>query len=114
MNYNSDVYDFEKGISLAGGNRALALELINMLIAELAVKKFEIDESINNDDMINLKHNIHKLHGSCQCCATPALLKKTQKFEAVIDDNLTDQIEGCKTELFNEIDRVLQIDTTKF
>ena len=112
MSINSDVYDFEKGIDLAGGNRALALELINMLIAELAVKKFEVDEIIKNNDMVSLKQNIHKLHGSCQCCATPALLKKTQELESIIDNNLADQIETSKTALFVEIDRVLLLDTT--
>ena len=109
---NYAVYDIEKGISLAGGNRKLALELISMLIAQLPVQKFEIAESINNSDMVSLRHHIHKLHGSCQCCATPALLNVTKNIQNMIDKNLENEIEAAKAELFIEIDRVLRIDTT--
>jgi len=112
MNNISDVYDIEKAISLAGGNRKLAIELITMLIAQLPVQKFEITESINNDDMVSLKQHIHKLYGSCQCCATPALMNITRELENIIENNLVNKFESAKTELLIEIDRVVRLDTT--
>ena len=112
MNISREVYDIEKGLSLAGGNRKLALELINMLIAELPIQKVEITESVNNNDKVTLKQHIHKLHGSSQCCATPSLINITKEFSSIIDDNRSDQFETIKTKLFIEIDRILQLDTS--
>lgn len=112
MNNISDVYDIEKAINLAGGNRKLAIELITMLIAQLPIQKFEITESINNDDMVSLKQHIHKLHGSCQCCATPALMNITRELENIIENNLVNKFETAKTELLIQIERVLRLDTT--
>ena len=112
MNNDNDVYDINKGIDLAGGNRKLALELISMLIAQLPVQKFEILESFNENDMMRLKQHVHKLHGSSQCCGTTALTIAVKEFENIIDRNLSNQLKSCKIQLLIEIDRVLKLDTS--
>ena len=114
MNITKDVYDLEKAISLAGGNRELAIELITMLIAQLPAQKIEITESINNNDMTGLKQHIHKLHGSTQCCATTALMDITKDIQVIIENNLEDQFETSKDKLLIEIDRVMRLDTSTF
>ena len=112
MNISSEVYDIEKGLHLAGGNHKLAIELIDMLIAQLPEQKIEIAVSVDKNDKAALKQHIHKLHGSSQCCATPALINITREFENIIDNNLSDQFEALKTKLFIEIDKVLHVDTS--
>lgn len=110
MNNYSDIYNIEKGVDLAGGNRELASELINMLIEQLPAQKIEISQSFSDNNITSLKQHIHKLHGSSQCCGTPALTIAAKDFEAVIENNTSDRFASCYTQLLTAIDDILALD----
>lgn len=112
MNNHSEIYDLEKAVDLAGGNRKLALELINMLIEQLPAEKIEISQSFSDNDITSLKQQIHKLHGSSQCCGTAALTIAAKDFEAVIENNTSDRFASCYKQLLMEIDSILALDVS--
>lgn len=111
MNNDTEIFNLDESIRLAGGNRELAFELLNMLIDELPAHKTEIGKSLKSNDFDNLKHHVHKLHGSSRCCGTPALLKAAQALETTINQN-NNQLENHMINLMTEIDRVLELDVT--
>ena len=91
----------------------LAQELLNMFAAELPLLCQKIKQAQQNNNIADLKHTLHKLHGASCYCGTNQLKKLLNNIEQSIDQ--LDKIElNSKMKLvYNEIDKIQQELKTK-
>lgn len=105
-------YDHDEAIKLAGGNAELAQELFQMLIAELPQYKEKIQIALEDNNINDLKHFIHKVNGATSYCGVPKLRKAAVELESLIDhdtlatvpekvkevvDNITELVDSLST-----------------
>jgi len=76
--------DWDECIALAGGNAALARDLIGMLRAELPGQREKIRHAFSRSDWQNLWDEVHRLHGSTAYCGVPALRHTAAALEVAI------------------------------
>ncbi len=83
-------------IDLAKGNRALAKDMLVMLLKTLHTDIEEINEFWKNKDYENLHEIVHRIHGGACYCGVPRLLTSSAK----TDKNLKDKrYEDLETEI---------------
>ena len=68
----------------AGGNRALADELLDMLLAELPAQRQAIQRAYLDHDMLSLHSQVHRLHGSASYCNVPDLKDSAAALESAL------------------------------
>jgi len=101
------IIDWELGLQLVNGNKALAQELMSMLIAELPNDKANMKAAYANGDMTSLKNMTHKLHGSLKYCAAPRLKVSIEQLETALKLN-NEAIHQHFTTSCKEIDALLK------
>ena len=111
MSTEYEIYNLNNGIELAGGNQDLALELFNMLINQLPEHQSAIRSYLLTGDIESLKKHTHKLHGSSQCCGTPALRNAAQALESSINTNNLELLESNVADVLTAIKNLLAFDT---
>ena len=99
---HNNIIDLNLGLKLANNNEELAADLLSMLIKELPNTKKDISHALKSRNLSNLKHFVHKLHGSCCYCGVPQLktaafdlentLNKIKDPEKLIDQNIINQV----------------------
>lgn len=87
LNTNSAI-DWDLGIKLAGNKRAIAEEMIALLIKNLPHDLDQIKlakAASNNKELLRL---IHKLHGALCYCGTPRLKQATIHLETALKNQI--------------------------
>ena len=102
------VYDPDEATRLAGGNLQLAEELMGMLIKELPEHKSRIEFAKKEADILQLKQDIHKLHGATSYCGVPMLRARARELENLIDNQQLDKLDDHYFELIAAIDKLIE------
>jgi len=78
------VIDNALALHLAGNNKDLAKEIMNMLFEHLPEHKRIIDQAFKENDLPALLKEVHKLHGATCYCGTPRLKTTMEQFETAL------------------------------
>lgn len=105
--FKTDFFSKPEALKLAAGNSQLANELTAMLIKELPEYLTAINNALSLDDINELKHTTHKLHGASRCCGTPALRYAAEQLENDINNEIIEQLEASSHLLINEIKKLI-------
>lgn len=100
--------DFELGKKLAGNKEDLAQEMLEMLIAELPTDQAKIKKAYQNNNLHELREEVHKLHGACCYVGVPKLKSLARELEDAIAISATEKIQYYVAELINAIDHILK------
>jgi two-component system sensor histidine kinase BarA len=65
--------DWALAVERAGGNAALAADLMDMLRAELPQRVAAMEAAASRGDDAALEEEVHRVVGSCRYCGVPAL-----------------------------------------
>lgn len=80
-NTANTVIDWELGTQLANNNRALAEELLELLLKQLPHEFSLIQQAYKNDNIPLTLQYLHKLHGAVCYCGVPRLKKAISALE---------------------------------
>lgn len=98
----------QEALALTSGNKNLANELTDMLIAELPEFRNDIKTAMEANNIYKLKKSTHKLHGASRCCGTPALREAASQLESILNNNHDDKIKSALDRVLHEIDRLVE------
>lgn len=104
------VIDWELACQQAANKVPLAKELLEMLVQSLPQVQSILTQSLNDPDypLADLRHHIHKLHGSCVYCGVPRLTKLLAHLEHHLNNEvMIKDVEPELLELNDEIELVL-------
>lgn len=105
---DTEIFDLQESIELAGGNKELASELFPMLIKELPIYRESLLSAKQTNDLADFKKHIHKLHGGTKYCGVPALRNAASNFEDIIDQKEINKIESSLNNVLNAIEQLLE------
>lgn len=105
-------YDHDEAVKLAGNNDELAQELFQMLIAELPQYKEKIQLALEENNIKELKHFIHKVNGATSYCGVPKLRQAAMELESLIDHNTLDTVPDKVKEVLNNIAELVEYQST--
>lgn len=100
---NRQVFSIELAKEFTGNNEALAYELFGMLQAELETYRTGIIAALNNNNLVELRAQAHKLHGASRCCGTTELKEASSHIERLIDKKINFDIDKETSLLLNAI-----------
>lgn len=106
--HNDKIIDMELGTKLAGGKIELAQEMLQMLLDNLGKDQEIITQTYQQNDLIELKHHVHKLHGAACYCGVPRLKSSAHQLETALKENKHDKLDLLFNTLINEINLVLE------
>ncbi len=102
------VRDIDKALSITGGDRRLADEMLAQLKRELPAHLHTIQTAIKEQDWESLQDTAHKLHGSTSSCGVAALDYAVQQLDNCCREGTLDEAEEHVKLLEHEIDRLLK------
>jgi two-component system sensor histidine kinase BarA len=91
-----------------GGNRILADELLNMLLAELPAQRQALERAYLANDMPALHSHVHQLHGSASYCNVPLLKDSAAALECALLTQALEVIPARYATLCAAIDTALR------
>jgi len=77
-------FDRTLSLKLADGKSELARDMLKMLLKELPSSKNSINQAFAAQDINNLKHHVHKLHGATCYIGVPKLKQCSHDFEQAL------------------------------
>jgi len=85
-NSNKDdvIFSLQLAKEFTSNNEDLAYELFDMLRGELAGYKESIATAVKDHDLVELRAQVHKLHGASRCCGTTELKEISNRLENLI------------------------------
>lgn len=89
------------------GDRALADELVTMLIAELPQHRRDIAAAVAEADLARVARLTHKLSGGAAYCGATALKAASDALEVAASNNDVGSVLSRSEHLRKEIDRLL-------
>lgn len=101
------IEDPELRLRLAGGDRTLAEELLQMLVSELPNQRRNINQAFLEHDEERLATEVHTLCGSAAYCGVPALESASDALRRVARSGDPTTIGQRISKLNREIDRLL-------
>ena len=104
----SKTIDWELGIQLAGGNEALAKEMLTLLVKELPETAQLIAHAHSNQDFSELQRLVHKLHGGTCYCGVPRLKAAAAQLDSHLQSGHDDETMDLVQHLQYAIEAVLQ------
>ncbi len=103
----SKVIDIQLALEQAGGNEALAKDLLTMLLKELPVLNDKLQQAIHAQDNTAMWDHAHKLYGSTAYCGVPGLKHTAKSLEDAIKQRNQDVIIAAHGRVFDEITLLL-------
>lgn len=112
MIHSSQPIDWGKILSITNQNSHLAHELLDMFAQELPDMKAQINQAYKTKEVDQLKHLIHKFHGSCRYCAVTSLIPLTEQIEDSLEktakpDGMTHLLDNLNYEM-DYVGRIIQ------
>lgn len=101
-----DVVDMELGIKLAGGKPALAKEMLEMLIQSIPDSRTSLEQAFNGNDIEEMIHAVHHLHGATRYCGVPRLALTTETLETQLKMNQLVAAQGTLQTLYQELEKL--------
>ena len=93
LSHEKNVFSIALAKEFTGGNEELAYELFGMLRTELDGYNRAIAIAVKNNDLKELREQVHKLHGASRCCGTTELKKTSSHIENLIHQKISFDIE---------------------
>lgn len=103
----ADIYDENLSVQLAGGNRELAAQMLELLRKGLPEQKLAINAAFEGGDMKALYQQVHKVTGSTRYCGVPALADATEVLDRQLKKGNTAQLGMLIRNLNEEIDELI-------
>ncbi len=100
------VFSMDKAKHFTGGNEALASELFAMLKRDIDPTIEAINAALKKNDLDELKHLIHKLHGSSRCCGTVQLTEACRQLEKSLNSSDDFDIDEEVDKIFVALQRI--------
>ncbi len=109
MKFNEPmVYDEMMAISIAGGSRDIAAELLELFVEDLLIQTDVLEQTYAEANWETLRQLVHKLNGSASYCATLALKEAIQNLEIILMQADIDTVPGAFAQVQREIDRLFE------
>ncbi|AZV31803.1 Hpt domain-containing protein [Cobetia sp. ICG0124] len=96
------------GIEMAGGRKALALEMLGLLIKSLPESEVTIRRAWAVQDGEAMLDGVHYLNGACRYCGVPRLALLVEALETRLRVSGLDQLEDDVAALFDAIASLAQ------
>lgn len=109
---NDQVIDWEKSLKLAGNQPQLAKDMLISLVKELPIAQEAINHAYSTNDMLELRNEVHRLHGVCCYCGVPLLRKTVAAFEKAVAYDDKRAIQFHIVEFNKEVNRILDLSAT--
>ncbi len=103
----SEIFDKEQALEQAGGDPALAKDLLQMLFAELPDLLEELKKALADNNKSAIWDHTHKIHGSTAYCGVPALRAAAHSMEQLIRDEMEAEFSAGVEIIEREIDRLI-------
>lgn len=101
-----NIFSLELAKEFTGNNEELAYELFAMLRTELDGYRTSITMAVKDNDMVEMRAQVHKLHGASRCCGTIELKEISNRIENYIVKNMDFDIEKETALLLSAIQNV--------
>ncbi|TLU59916.1 two-component sensor histidine kinase BarA [Thalassotalea litorea] len=103
------IIDWSLAIERSGNRPELAKEMLSMLLKSLPDTKAALQNQLDSNDQQGFVQVIHKLNGACCYNGVPRLEKVCREIETHLSEQTLDSIEPELLEMFDEIDKLIQI-----
>lgn len=100
--------DWNECLQLANNKADLANDLVSMLEKELPIFQNNLKKAAKTNDIEQLQHQAHKLHGACCYTGVPRLKELIQKLESEIKTKPQDQLTPLLNQIDTEINNILK------
>jgi two-component system sensor histidine kinase BarA len=107
MTNDNAIIDLELGASLVGGNKAMAEEMLGLLIGSLPEHKQKITKAFEEKDYPSLRNETHALHGATCYTGTPRLKACARALEQAAKHEDLDKLPALYSGLAKAIEEVL-------
>ncbi len=104
---NENPIEWQGLLKIVNNKPELAKELLTMFGAEIPILADAINTAYQKSDFVEMKNQVHKLHGSCAYTGAPHLKLLTQQLEILLRARNLTVIETVLNQLNTEIKRVL-------
>ncbi len=101
------ILDIQQSITAANGNVSLAKDLFTMLLEDLELRRQQIENSFQSDDMVMLEEHIHKLYGATAYCIVPKLRQSTEILEGLLRKQDYSQLKNLVEQVLQEIQKLM-------
>ena len=109
MDYNnSQVFNWEQAIKLAGNKRELAEEMLALFIKDLPKDVIAIHQSYQDHNFVEMLRQVHKLHGALCYCGLPRLKTVVSRLETELKSNIMDSLPILTELLKSEVNLLLK------
>ncbi len=102
----SETIDWSLSVEIAGGNEALAEEMLTLLRDSLPETVAEIRRAYDAQDYSALLTEVHKLHGASCYCGTARLRKLAHDYETCLKNESYQELDRLHEKLLKEISKV--------
>jgi two-component system sensor histidine kinase BarA len=102
------VIDWEQAVKLAGGNRALAEEMLNLLTRSLPCDLISIKQHFEDQNYPEMLRRVHKLHGALCYCGLPRLKSVVAHLETALKSNIMDNLPSLLKQFDTEANSLLE------
>jgi len=99
--------NWSKSLQLAGNKEELAEEMLRGLMDELLPAQKRINQAFTKKDYVNLREEVHRLHGACCYSGVTALKNAVAKLESAIAQQLYQNINVHLADTNKEINRLM-------
>jgi len=110
----NDIFSLDIAKEFTNKNEALAIELFDMLRAELNEYVSNINLAITNNDVKALKQVVHKLHGASRCCGTTNLKNICYKIENSLNNEINTNTQTLVQSLLQTIEQLKNFKLSSF
>ena len=97
------IIDTHLSLEQAGGNEALAKDLLGMLLKELPTMHAKVQLAITQLNYTAMWDHAHKLYGSTAYCGVPALREASKRLEEAIKKAELEKINQTYLEVSQQI-----------
>lgn len=102
------VIDIQLALDQAGGNEALAKDLLTMLLKELPLLSEKLQQAIHAQDNTAMWDHAHKLYGSTAYCGVPGLQHTAKSLEDAVKQRKHELIITAHSRVCTEITLLLE------
>lgn len=100
--------DWNLGIKLAGNQRQLAEDMLNLLLKDLDEVTHRISEQYQSQDYKKMQQEVHKLRGAASYCGVPRLKTILEQLETSLKTHIMDNLPSLLSLLDTEVSLLLQ------
>jgi two-component system, NarL family, sensor histidine kinase BarA len=101
-----EIFSLSLAKNFTGNNEQLAYELFDMLRNELDSYVEAITTAVAEKNLVDIREQVHKLHGASRCCGTIELKEISSHIEMLIDKKINFDLEKETAALFAAIKNV--------